>query len=231
MNNNNSSNSSTSNSTNSNKFQLAIAVDELGGTNDNFIKQQHEGRNDLSLSILSTLCSSALQTLQSLGNQVALPVVNGLRQMMWEQVDQMEICSLGSSSLDDTMDFLLLSFDENANKEALEALLILAIGRGSVYYLLQLAVRLFHDAQLTTDMKPLVLKFLEKCSIIAANEEKAMNAATGNELKRKIVHIKSSIPSMVTKGQRSSSLGGKQQLIHSKNLKIDTGEDQDQELP
>mmetsp|Transcript_2264 Transcript_2264/g.4352 ORF Transcript_2264/g.4352 Transcript_2264/m.4352 type:complete len:3666 (-) Transcript_2264:4589-15586(-) len=129
------------------------------------------GNKDISITVLSALCTSALSALQSVGTDVAQPVVDGLRETMMAMYDDLGICSLGSETLDESMDFLLENFDENENINALEALCIIAAGRGSVYYLLQLAWRLLHSAELSGKMRPIYSKLLEKCNDLESGKK------------------------------------------------------------
>lgn len=149
------------------------------------------GTEDLSLKIISSLCTSALVALQALGKEVAAPVVRELREMLAIDLPRLNIGSLRSSSLDETMDFLLETYDEdNSQTEALEALCMLAIGRGSVYHLLQTAHRLVDNEQLTSDFRTLLLSLLDKTTMKAAFDERSFLDDGEYKLKRKAISFR-----------------------------------------
>ncbi|GBG29572.1 E3 ubiquitin-protein ligase HERC2 [Hondaea fermentalgiana] len=141
---------------------------------------------DLSLKIISSLCTSALVALQTLGREVSAPVVRELREMLLRDLQSLGIAALRSDTLDETMDFLLETFDEDHTQtEALEALCILAVGRASVYHLLQVASRLFADEDLTQGFKPLLLEVLDKTAAQAARDERALLGHSEEPMRRR----------------------------------------------
>jgi len=119
-----------------------------------------ESSSDASIDILSAVCASSLEELSRV--DAAVNVIHSLKDVLMSQFDAMRISSLQSPSLDLLMEFLVGNFDATGQADALESLCILGCGRGSVQFLLKLAVRLLLSSEESESMKQILQQLAEK---------------------------------------------------------------------